>query len=114
MLKTLLLAAPLFALLIPAPALADPAVAARNFKAKCAACHGPDGKGKTKQGEKMKIGDMTSAAFKKDLTKDKVKNTILDGITREKDGVKQEMKGLRGKLAEDQVDELVTYVLELK
>ncbi len=96
------------------PAAADPSAAARNFRAKGAACHGPDGKGKTKQGEKMHIGDMTTAAFRKALTPDKVKAAILDGFTRDKDGVKQEMKGLRGKVPDEQIDELVAYVMALK
>ena len=95
-------------------ASADEAAASRNFKAKCAACHGPDGKGKTKQGEKMKIADMTSAAFKKEMTPDKIKTTILEGLTRDKEGVKQEMKGLKGKIPDDQLDELVAYVRGLK
>jgi cytochrome c553 len=94
--------------------LADEAATARSFKAKCGACHGPDGKGKTKQGEKMKIADMTSAAFKKEMTAEKMKAAILDGFTRDKDGVKQEMKGLRGKLPDDQIDELVAYVRGMK
>ena len=29
----------------------------KMWSAKCASCHGKDGKGKTKQGEKMKIAD---------------------------------------------------------
>lgn len=95
-------------------AFADDAAVERMFKAKCAACHGPDGKGKTKQGEKMKIGDMTSAAFKKEATPEKIKTTILDGVAREKDGVKQEMKPLRGKITDEQVEQLVGYVRGLK
>lgn len=92
---------------------ADPAVE-RMFKAKCAACHGVDGKGATKQGEKMKIGDMTTAAFKKEMTPDKIKATILDGLNRDKDGVKQEMKPWRGKITDEQVEQLVSYVRGLK
>jgi mono/diheme cytochrome c family protein len=92
---------------------ADPAVE-RMFRAKCAACHGADGKGATKQGEKMKISDLTSAAFKKQMTADKIKATILDGINRDKDGVKQEMKPLRGKITDEQVEQLIAYVQGLK
>lgn len=92
---------------------ADPAVE-RMFKAKCAPCHGADGKGATKQGEKMKIGDMTSAAFKKEMTPDKITKTILEGVNREKDGVKQEMKPLRGKLTDEQIAQLTAYVQALK
>ncbi len=108
-------AASLFSLtLLPRSAhAADPAVE-RMFKAKCGACHGPDGKGATKQGEKMKIGDMTSAAFKKEMTPDKIKATILDGLNRDKDGVKQEMKPWRGKITDEQVAQLVDYVRALK
>jgi cytochrome c553 len=112
--KVLVLAALVIGVGFASRASADEATATRNFKAKCAACHGPDGKGKTKQGEKMKIGDMTSAAFKKENPPDKMKVAILDGFTRDKEGVKQEMKGLRGKLADDQIDELIAYVRGLK
>ncbi len=109
-----LLALGFFLLAFHGRGTADEAAAARSFKAKCAACHGPDGKGKTKQGEKMKIGDMTSAEFKKEMTADKIKTTILDGIARDKDGVKQEMKGLKGKIPDDQLADLVAYVRGLK
>ena len=100
--------------LCASPAFADDAATVRAFKSKCASCHGADGKGKTKQGEKMKIGDMTTAAFKKEATPDKIKETILEGINREKDGVKQEMKPLKGKITDEQVGQLVTYVRGLK
>ena len=95
-------------------ARADDAAVERMFKSKCAACHGNDGKGKTKQGEKMKIGDMTAAAFKKEASPDKIRKTILDGVDRQKEGVKQEMKPLRGKITDEQVEELVAYVRGLK
>ena len=86
----------------------------RTFNAKCASCHGEDGKGKTKEGEKMKIGDMTTAAWQSDRTDDKMKEAILEGISRTKDGVKQEMKPLKDKLTPEQVDALVKYVRGLK
>ena len=92
---------------------ADPAVE-RMYKSKCGGCHGNDGKAQTKQGEKMKMRDLTSAAVKKELTDEKVRIAILDGIDREKDGVKQEMKPLRGKLTDEQVAALVAYVRGLK
>jgi mono/diheme cytochrome c family protein len=87
---------------------------ARTFNAKCAACHGEDGKGKTKQGEKMKIGDMTNPAWQKEVTDDKAKQAILEGITRTKDGVAQEMKPMKDKLSAEQVDALVKYVRAFK
>ncbi len=87
--------------------------AARTFNAKCASCHGEDGKGKTKQGEKMKIADMTSADFQKQ-TDQQMKDAILNGVKRNKGGVEQEMKPMKDKLTPEQVDELVKYVRSLK
>ncbi len=86
----------------------------RTFLAKCASCHGEDGKGKTKEGEKMKIGDMTSADWQKGVTDEKAKTAILEGFTRKKDGVDQEKKGLKDKLTPEQADGLVKYVRGLK
>jgi mono/diheme cytochrome c family protein len=40
----------------------------RLFEAKCATCHGDDGRAKTELGEEMGIADMTKAAYWKDLT----------------------------------------------
>src|SRR5262249_1041030 len=97
-------------LLGPAIASADDAATNRVFRAKCASCHGEDGKGHTKEGEKMKVGDMTSAAFQKELTDEKIKQTIENGLSREKNGVKQEMKPLKDKLTPEQIDALVKYV----
>jgi mono/diheme cytochrome c family protein len=97
-------------LLVPAIASADDAATNRVFRAKCASCHGEDGKGHTKEGEKMKVGDMTTAAFQKDLTDEKIKETISNGLSREKNGVKQEMKPLKDKLTPEQIDALVKYV----
>ena len=93
-------------------ARADDPATNRMFRAKCASCHGEDGKGHTKEGEKMKIGDMTSPDFQK-LTDDKIKETILEGLSRQKNGVKQEMKPLKDKLTPAQVDALVKYVRSL-
>jgi cytochrome c6 len=42
------------------PAKADTAAAEASYKAKCAMCHGPDGKGETAAGKTMKIKDFTS------------------------------------------------------
>ena len=45
------------------PAAADDAAA--TYKAKCAMCHGADGKGDTPVGKKMGIRDLTSADVQK-------------------------------------------------
>ena len=62
-LGTLTLVGTLFAgaCLLSAPAKADTAAGEAMFKAKCAACHGADGKGK----EAMKTTDMAAANVQK-------------------------------------------------
>jgi cytochrome c6 len=47
------------------PAKADAAAAEATFKAKCAMCHGPDGKGETATGKTMKVKDFTSEEVQK-------------------------------------------------
>ena len=42
------------------PATADTAAAEATYKAKCAMCHGPDGKGETATGKMMKVKDFSS------------------------------------------------------
>jgi mono/diheme cytochrome c family protein len=86
----------------------------KNWKAKCASCHGPDGKGKTKQGDKMGVGDMTSATWQKEFTDDKMKTAIMDGFKREKNGKNQEMKGMKEKLKPEEVDALIAFIRTLK
>ena len=50
---------------LSAPANADTAAAEATFKAKCAACHGPDGKGETATGKMMKVKDFSSEEVQK-------------------------------------------------
>jgi mono/diheme cytochrome c family protein len=85
----------------------------RAWKAKCSSCHGAAGKGDTDKGQQMKIVDMTSAEFqaRKD---DELKNAILNGVKREKGGVKQEMDAFKGDLTPEQVDALIAYIRTFK
>lgn len=86
----------------------------RTWKAKCASCHGADGKGQTDQGAKMGIADYTTAAWQKSKTDDDIKKAITGGVNREKGGKKQEMEGFAEKLPAEQIDQLVAYVRSLK
>lgn len=45
---------------LDAPARADTAAAEATYKAKCAMCHGPDGKGETATGKMTKVKDFSS------------------------------------------------------
>ncbi|HEY4882099.1 MAG TPA: c-type cytochrome [Myxococcales bacterium] len=86
----------------------------RTWKAKCASCHGADGKGQTDLGQKMAIADYTDAAWQKGHSDADIKKAITEGVKREKDGKKQEMDGFKDRLPEEQVELLVAYIRSLK
>jgi mono/diheme cytochrome c family protein len=99
--------------LVPALAWADPATD-RLWRAKCASCHGADGKGLTEQGKKMSIADMSTTDWQGKLDDAAIKIAIADGLKRDKNGVHQEMEGYKAKLRPEQLDGLVVYVRALK
>jgi cytochrome c6 len=88
--------------------LATPARAqegASLFKAKCAPCHGPDGKGQTSMGKALKARDLGSADVQKE-TDAQMTEIIENG--------KGKMPGYKGKLTDAQIKELVKYIRTLK
>ena len=80
----------------PAPAL---------FKAKCAMCHGADATGNTPMGKKFNIPDLRAPEIQK-KPKTELANAIAKG--------KNKMPAFEGKLTSDEVNELATYVRQLK
>lgn len=74
------------------------------FKSKCAMCHGPDGAGKTKVGEMMKVPDLHSADVQKQ-TEAQLAQVISKG--------KQKMPAYEGKLTKQEIAKLAAYVHEL-
>lgn len=86
--------------ILSSSAKADVASAEATFKAKCAACHGADGKGK----EMMKTRDLGSADVQKQTDAD-LTTIISKG--------KGKMPAY-GTLTPDQVKDLVTYIRSLK
>ncbi|MGZ5568614.1 MAG: c-type cytochrome [Limisphaerales bacterium] len=76
----------------------------------CAKCHGPDGAGKTKMGEKVGVKDFTDAKYQATVTDDKAAAAIKDGV---KDGDKVKMKPLENATDED-VKALVAKVRGFK
>lgn len=105
-------AASALALLASPPAWAEADVkTTRLWKAKCASCHGVDGKAKTETGEKLSIPDMTPAAWQKKVSDAEMKVAILDGIKRP--GKPEGMDGFRDKLTPEQVDALVALIRDL-
>ena len=86
----------------------------RTWKAKCASCHGADGKGATDQGQKLGVEDYTKPEWQKAKSDADIKKAITDGVNREKNGKKQEMDGYKDKLSGEEIENLVKYVRSLK
>ena len=90
-------------------AAAEPdAKTVRLWKAKCASCHGADGKGKTETGEKLGIPDMTTAKWQAAVSADEAKKAIVEGFKRP--GKSEGMDAYKDKLEPEQIDALVAYV----
>jgi mono/diheme cytochrome c family protein len=85
----------------------------RLFNAKCASCHGKDGKAQTEKGKQMKMREMGTEEFQK-VTDDDIRKVLAEGFKKEKDGVKQEMDAFKDELKPADVDALVKMVREFK
>jgi len=92
-----------FAVVFSTWSLADSG--ADTFKAKCAMCHGADGKGETSIGKSMNIRDLGAAAVQSQSDADLTK-IITDG--------KGKMPKYDGKLTKDQIDDVVKFIRTLK
>jgi mono/diheme cytochrome c family protein len=74
------------------------------FKTKCAACHGPDGKGEVSTGKKLGARDLSSTEVQGQSDAQ-----LTDVVTKGKN----KMPAYDGKLSKDQIAELVAYIREL-
>jgi mono/diheme cytochrome c family protein len=95
-------------LLILVLALAPIAFAADGaalFKAKCATCHGPDGKGQNAMGKKMNLRDLGSAEVQKQTDKE-LHDWTANG--------KGKMPAYKDKLSADEINALVAFMRTLK
>jgi len=82
-----------------------------NWDKQCAKCHGADGKGDTKMGQKLGIKDLTDAKLQGELKDDQAFKSIKEGI-KDNDG-KIKMKPAEG-LSDDDIKALVAHVRTLK
>ena len=73
-----------------------------TFDAKCATCHGKDGRGKTIKGKLSHARDLTSGEWQNEVTDERLFNSISNG--------RNKMPAFKKKLSEAQIDELVAYV----
>ncbi|MBA3849360.1 MAG: cytochrome C [Opitutus sp.] len=99
-----------FAALAIAPCVFAADVAA-NWENHCVSCHGADGKGETKMGKKLKIRDLTDAAYQAKFTDADIVKAIKEGVKSETG--KTTMKPIEG-LTDDEINALVAHVRTLK
>ena len=83
----------------------------RTWKAKCASCHGADGKGDTKMGKKLAAKDYTDPAVQAALKDDAAFKAIKEGL-KDKEG-KVLMKPAEETSDED-IKALVAYMRTFK
>jgi mono/diheme cytochrome c family protein len=75
------------------------------YKAKCAACHGPDGGGQTTMGKSMKVRDLRS---------DEVQKQTDIELTKVISGGKGKMPAFGKQLSTDDVKALIVHIRTLK
>lgn len=91
--------------------VASAADAKENWEKQCAKCHGKEGKGDTKMGQKLGVKDLTDAKVQSELKDDAAFKAIKEGV-KDKDG-KVQMKPAEG-LSDDDIKALVKYARSLK
>ncbi len=77
----------------------------------CKKCHGEDGKGKTKMGEKYGVKDYSDPKVQAKLTDADATKAIKDGV--KKDG-ETKMKGFADTLSDAEIKSLVEYMRTFK
>jgi|ERR1044071_874321 cytochrome c553 len=106
--RTVLLILALSAAALLSAAAAD---VKENWDKQCAKCHGPDGKGDTKMGQKLAIKNLTDAKLQAELKDDVAFKAIKEGIKDSEGKVK--MKPAEG-LSDDEIKALVAQVRTFK
>lgn len=90
---------------------ASAADAKENWEKSCTKCHGADGKGQTKMGQKLGVKDYTDAKVQAELKDDVAVKSIKEGL-KDKEG-KTLMKPAEG-LSDDEIKALVAYIRTFK
>jgi mono/diheme cytochrome c family protein len=90
---------------------AKAADAKENWDNLCAKCHGADGKGDTKMGQKLGCKDFTDAKVQADIKDDAATKAVKEGL--KSDDGKTQMKPF-DQLSDDEIKALVAYVRGLK
>lgn len=82
-----------------------------TWEKSCTKCHGPDGKGQTKMGQKLNIKDLSDAKVQDGFKDEEAFKAIKEGL-KDKEG-KTQMKASEG-LSDDDIKALVKHVRTLK
>ena len=82
-----------------------------NWDTLCAKCHGEDGKGQTKIGQKLGVKDFTDAKVQADLKDEDAAKTIKEG---KKDADGRTMMKAFDTLSDDDIKGLVAYIRTFK
>ena len=106
--KKMILLAAMFGL--AAALTAKGADAKENWDSLCAKCHGANGKGDTKMGQKLGAKDFTDAKYQASMKDEEMLKAMKDGV---KDGEKVRMKAVEG-LSDDDMKALVKFVRDFK
>ncbi len=95
---------------------ASAADAKQNWTDHCATCHGADGKGQTKMGQRLGVKDFTDAKVQANIKDEDAIAAIKDG-KKDADGrtlMKPFVTGADTPLTDDEVKALVAYVRGFK
>ena len=82
-----------------------------TYDKSCTMCHGADGKGQTKTGQKLGVKDFTDAKVQADMKDDAASKALKEGL-KDADG-KTQMKPFDS-LSDDDIKGLVAYVRAFK
>jgi mono/diheme cytochrome c family protein len=86
------------------PILGQAQKGAATFQEQCVGCHGPDGRAQTDMGKTMHAADLTSSAVQKQ-SESQLSKIVKNG--------KGKMPSFDGKLSDDEIGGVVTYVKSL-
>src|SRR5437879_1766482 len=100
-----------FGIMLGSALSAGAADAKAIFEKDCAKCHGADGKGQTKMGQKLGCKDYSDAKVQADLKDDEATKAIKEGL-KDKEG-KVLMKPAES-LSDSDIKEIIAYIRTLK
>ena len=79
---------------------------AATYARQCSACHGGDGRGRTRRGRQTHARDLTDGGWQDDVSDERLFNSINNG--------RGKMPPFKKKLSESEIDALVAHVRRLR